>query len=395
MRSDEEDWNQVKRELESAVKLARRGATVSGVLEQAEDALLATQKAVRQSAEATAAAAAVAKGELEQAVRAAKADAAKALEERNAASALAEQAQATAASTAASAEAVRAELEAAVKVAKAEAATALAERDAAFARALQAESAEAKASTAQAATEEELEAARAELEQGRREAAEYVGELDDALEGAQDSKRRMEEALREQAKENERLIRERDAALVVAELAKDTVSAAAQKAQDSAAELDGRVDRANSEAAAALAERDAAMARAAKAEAEAEAAASAAKVEMQAVQSAEAAAEAALAQRDAADERAMRAEAAAATAMGEAAEAQRELGEFARARATADREALASDAILIDQRDAAVSRALAAERALAEATRRVGNRERVKRLLTTLSSSVKKLRDKI
>ena len=53
------------------------------------------------------------------------------------------------------------------------------------------------------------------------------------------------------------------------------------------------------------------------------------------------------------------------------------------------------DAILIDQRDAAVSRALAAERALAEATRRVGNRERVKRLLTTLSSSVKKLRDKI
>ena len=32
---------------------------------------------------------------------------------------------------------------------------------------------------------------------------------------------------------------------------------------------------------------------------------------------------------------------------------------------------------------------------LAEATRRVGNRERVKRLLTTLSSSVKKLRDKI
>ena len=133
----------------------------------------------------------------------------------------------------------------------------------------------------------------------------------------------------------------------------------------------------------------------AKAEAEAEAAASAAKVEMQAVQSAEAAAEAALAQRDAADERAMRAEAAAATAMGEAAEAQRELGEVARARAAADREALASDAILIDQRDAAVSRALAAERALAEATRRVGNRERVKRLLTTLSSSVKKLRDKI
>ena len=65
------------------------------------------------------------------------------------------------------------------------------------------------------------------------------------------------------------------------------------------------------------------------------------------------------------------------------------------ARATADREALASDAILIDQRDAAVSRALAAERALAEATRRVGNRERVKRLLTTLSSSGKKLRDKI
>ena len=121
------------------------------------------------------------------------------------------------------------------------AATALAERDAAFARALQAESAEAKASTAQAATEEELEAVRAELEQGRREAAEYVGELDDALEGAQDSKRRMEEALREQAKENERLIRERDAALVVAELAKETVSAAAQKAQDSAAELDGRV----------------------------------------------------------------------------------------------------------------------------------------------------------
>ena len=94
---DEEDWNRVKKELESAVKLARRGATVSGVLEQAEDALLATQKAVRQSAEATAAAAAVAKGELEQAVRAAKADAAKALEERNAASALAEQAQAAAA----------------------------------------------------------------------------------------------------------------------------------------------------------------------------------------------------------------------------------------------------------------------------------------------------------
>ena len=69
MMSDEDDWNQVKKELESAVKLARRGATVSGVLEQAEDALLATQKAVRQSAEATAAAAAVAKGELEQAVQ--------------------------------------------------------------------------------------------------------------------------------------------------------------------------------------------------------------------------------------------------------------------------------------------------------------------------------------
>ena len=138
----EVDWaEKLKRDLEMAADLALRGATVSGVLGQAQEAASAASKA---------------------------------------------------------AWAAMSEMEGAVKTAQDMAAKALQDRDFADQRAKVAERSEAETAKALEKTKTQLESARAELDQGRKEASEIVGQLDDAFEKAQDALSRTKEELRMQ-----------------------------------------------------------------------------------------------------------------------------------------------------------------------------------------------------